>query len=299
MEELKRFIKQLVEKSFFWTKIINPGDIADPIVEAIKGKESPTAFELTNAEEIITPLQKSLENVERAIIEKEITESVKIENTQDISSPILPYLENIAEVIRQEISKLDKEVVVKNDISKLFGLFKTNHDRKSLENALKRIEKAINDREIPDYEDILYEISQKIPQIDTSSLVSAIENSRFVIPDELIKDGRIKVEVDRVGEGYFGGGGTEYVSSKDGQRINPATEETQQQILNALGGGDYAIRMASSGGYDYFGYASPGTASSAASWKIKRMDSNGIITWADGNASFDNVWDNHSSLTYL
>ena len=29
MEETKRFIKQLVEKSFFWTKIINPGDIAD------------------------------------------------------------------------------------------------------------------------------------------------------------------------------------------------------------------------------------------------------------------------------
>lgn len=81
--------------------------------------------------------------------------------------------------------------------------------------------------------------------------------------------------------------------------IKLATEETQQQILNALGGGDYAIRMASSGGYDYFGHASPGTASSAASWKIKRMDSNGIITWADGNASFDNVWDNHSSLTYL
>lgn len=50
----------------------------------------------------------------------------------------------------------------------------------------------------------------------------------------------------------------------------------------------------------YVGRALVGTTSSAATWAIKKIDttSGGIITWADGNASYDNVWDNRASLTY-
>lgn len=50
----------------------------------------------------------------------------------------------------------------------------------------------------------------------------------------------------------------------------------------------------------YLGYADPGTATSSASWKIKRIDvtSGAISTWADGNVLYDNVWDNRVSLSY-
>jgi hypothetical protein len=54
----------------------------------------------------------------------------------------------------------------------------------------------------------------------------------------------------------------------------------------------------------YRGEAAPGTATSAALWRIRRLDidnaSKGDVatTWADGNANFDNVWDNRASLTY-
>lgn len=50
----------------------------------------------------------------------------------------------------------------------------------------------------------------------------------------------------------------------------------------------------------YIGEADAGTATSAASWRIKRMStaSGIVITWADGNTNFDNVWNNRASLSY-
>ena len=50
----------------------------------------------------------------------------------------------------------------------------------------------------------------------------------------------------------------------------------------------------------YLGHAVPGTATSAASWRIKKIDvsSGATITWADGNFYFDNIWDNRASLSY-
>lgn len=51
--------------------------------------------------------------------------------------------------------------------------------------------------------------------------------------------------------------------------------------------------------YLYVCLAPIGTATSASAWKISRMEnSTGLITWADGNNSFDNVADNRASLTY-
>lgn len=50
----------------------------------------------------------------------------------------------------------------------------------------------------------------------------------------------------------------------------------------------------------YFGFAPVGTATSAASWQIYKIDetSGAVKTWADGDANFNNVWDNRASLSY-
>jgi len=50
----------------------------------------------------------------------------------------------------------------------------------------------------------------------------------------------------------------------------------------------------------YVGKASPGTATSAASWLIQKIDTTTgtVITWADGDGDFDNVWDNRAGLSY-
>lgn len=66
----------------------------------------------------------------------------------------------------------------------------------------------------------------------------------------------------------------------------------------------YTQRLAytSSGMPEFIGLASPGTATSATSWKIKKLVYTGTnvtsIIWADGNKKFDNIWDNHASLSY-
>jgi len=51
----------------------------------------------------------------------------------------------------------------------------------------------------------------------------------------------------------------------------------------------------------YVGYADPNTATSSASWQVLRViDSSGnkTLEYADGNDSYDNVWDNRASLIY-
>jgi len=54
----------------------------------------------------------------------------------------------------------------------------------------------------------------------------------------------------------------------------------------------------------YVGEALPGSTTASASWRIKKIDLNAGtdsdigIRYADGDSTFDNIWDNHLSLTY-
>lgn len=51
----------------------------------------------------------------------------------------------------------------------------------------------------------------------------------------------------------------------------------------------------------YIGSAKLGTADSAASWQIRKIETAGNVTsilYADGDRRFDNIWDNRASLTY-
>lgn len=56
-----------------------------------------------------------------------------------------------------------------------------------------------------------------------------------------------------------------------------------------------------SAGVTYVGKAAIASATSAASWQIIKMVESGTtttITWADGNSSFDNIWNNRAALSY-
>jgi hypothetical protein len=55
-------------------------------------------------------------------------------------------------------------------------------------------------------------------------------------------------------------------------------------------------------GIIYYCFAVTGAATSAAVWRIMKIDDispNRIITWADGNDLFDNICDNYLSLSYI
>jgi len=67
----------------------------------------------------------------------------------------------------------------------------------------------------------------------------------------------------------------------------------------------YATRVdnVTTAGVTYVGKALPGTGTAAASWQIQKIDESGspettVITFADGDANFDNVWDDRASLSY-
>lgn len=76
-----------------------------------------------------------------------------------------------------------------------------------------------------------------------------------------------------------------------------STETTLQTI--SFGGFKFALRMATVGSVDYVGEAAIGTVTSAASWRVKKIDSTSgiIITWA-GIGTFNQIWDNYASLSY-
>ncbi len=79
--------------------------------------------------------------------------------------------------------------------------------------------------------------------------------------------------------------------------LSASTESTLQTI--SFGGFKFGLRMATVGEIDYVGEAAIGTTPSAASWRIKKIDSTSgvIITWA-GTGVFDQIWDNRASLVY-
>ena len=59
------------------------------------------------------------------------------------------------------------------------------------------------------------------------------------------------------------------------------------------------IDQTTTAGYTYMCEALPGTLSSANTWRISRLAmATGVVLWADGNATFDNVADNRASLSY-
>jgi len=50
----------------------------------------------------------------------------------------------------------------------------------------------------------------------------------------------------------------------------------------------------------YIGKAATGSTTSTSVWQVQKIDTTTgtVITWADGNGDFDNIWDNRASLSY-
>ena len=103
--------------------------------------------------------------------------------------------------------------------------------------------------------------------------------------------------------------------------MSQATEKTTQAILNAncdetgklnVGVGtwngtswiasslDYAVKVTEVGAVTYLGKAKPGSSQASAVWQAKKIDgsSGTVITFADGNANFDNVATDLTALSY-
>ena len=80
-----------------------------------------------------------------------------------------------------------------------------------------------------------------------------------------------------------------------------AFNDSGAQLVDTDQAGQLQAIDGNADGYQYKGIAAPGTATSAASWQIRRWNLSGdpvITSWADGDNNADNVWDNRTSLSY-
>lgn len=61
-----------------------------------------------------------------------------------------------------------------------------------------------------------------------------------------------------------------------------------------------AIKITESDSVTYIGKAAPGSTQSSAVWQCQKIDetTGTVITWADGDSSFDNVATDLTALTY-
>lgn len=124
--------------------------------------------------------------------------------------------------------------------------------------------------------------------------------------DDATWDGKVKnlvYDVDTlswIAQTQSGGGGG---GGGDASAANQVTGNASLASIDAKTPAlEYAVKSDDvGGGVVYFGYATVGTSAASASWKIKKVtetDGDLEITFADGNANFDNTWNDRVSLSY-
>lgn len=101
----------------------------------------------------------------------------------------------------------------------------------------------------------------------------------------------------------LGNNGDTYIDSATGDFYLKTGTDTWT-FQSRLGDVTLAVNLDDVGGDPqvlYRGEAAPGTPTNASLWRIQRITINGddvVIEWADGNANFDNVFDNRLILSY-
>lgn len=96
---------------------------------------------------------------------------------------------------------------------------------------------------------------------------------------------------------------TDFMYTQDIPSKNVELTGNIAENLNEGIGTNYALYIRANSGdslVEYLGRAPTGSSTAGAVWQIRKIDetTGTIITWADGNDSFDNIWDNRESLSY-
>ena len=190
--------------------------IAGDSVAIIKKAQDKTTEAINNIDipkQDISPLVKATRDVEKAIKDKVNPDAIAISNPEAITGDLKAGLTDIVATLKTEIKNFDKEVVIKNDLSQLASLFKSNSDKKSILSALKKIEDKITEPEIQDYSVLLIELVRLADSDKTELLLTEILAKKYnvnfpsIMPVELdprlVDDNRVRTilpddQVDRM-----------------------------------------------------------------------------------------------------
>ena len=255
MEALIKFLRNQFRVGYFNVKLLNPKDVSDPIVGAIKS--IPDAATIKNPEEISSGIIEA---------QKETTQAVK-----DITFPEQKELD-----LKPLYEKFDelKTAIDKKELSVTVGETKIDVDTKGIISSVERLQQAvegsketIEPQEIIDYTELLGEVIKNLekPGYDYSKieeLLGVISKKEVVLP--LDEKGRVKVSVDKVSMGWRGS----LSSTESAKLLTLATEEKQDRLLLVKNPGQ-TLYDKDSTGLLYKGYnASPDAAQSATDWLI-------------------------------
>lgn len=294
--------KKFFRDNFVFTKVINTKEISEPIVDAIKNKEIP----VVSAEEISSPIVDALYKVQESVEMKEGIEEVTVKNIVDAKTDMTDVVSVLKDIrdkeypafpeipAQKESIKIDGEVVIsKPSWFKPVDLSETNKTLKEI--AKKEYPEFPKFPEFPSFADIFQKALSPIKDVLEKILAKPEKENP---PFEFDEFGRVKVNVDRAGGG--GGNPSVMLETKNGEILNPATEEKQDVLI-----GNYAILLddISTSGVTYVGKAIIGSSQASAVWQIRKLDESGTpttlsITWADGNSNFDNVWSDRLTESY-
>jgi uncharacterized protein YpmS len=213
---LIHWLQNQIKTGFFWSRIENPKDISDPIVKAIRDKEYETLDPLTVSE----PIVSALEDTTRAI------EAIQI---PEVKIPEVDFSEVVSS-LRELINKKDKDIVIKQGDTKVVV------DTNKLLKVLKKIEEKKPQEQI-DYTLILADICDAIEnkkEVDLSKIEKFLDEFKF--PELPLEDGRVKVslteeQMNKIQAHFIA---SDHLANKDNKRINPATEEKQDDIVTEL-----------------------------------------------------------------
>jgi hypothetical protein len=236
--------------------------------------------------------------------------AVKVKNIGDISDSLLPSIKEIKtsldkldlnvdfkevttaiEKLKKSMDSMEMNPTFKPEFKPTFKVENKMDQLNEVLSSLKDVKKAIDSIKLPDHSKELQNIRNSVDSIPS-------------FPD-VVKGGRIKVEVDRTGE-YHGivpfessnGQTKKALVDVDGHlqvdSIGVATEETLQAVLEAQGGSVYNYIQSETGAtYKYYGYAS------STGWKFKRKTlATGVWEVADGTGDYDTAWADKSSKSY-
>lgn len=277
-----------------------------------KRQKSPATPILVNGDELIGSLEEKINK-----FAKTIDTPITIDNIDDLIDKLstVPILTSAVKGLTEAVKSIKApnypDKIELDGMGEVINLFKQNDSKKLIEDNSKQI-KAI------------------IEALDSMSEVVS-KNEAKTAPEDYVPFRRVvkignKLVFDDNPTSVSRGGGSSIDTSSLATNANQTNGSHKTQIVDAGGevatvtGGKLDVNATLAGtvstesiyytpmvddtstaNVTYIGNAIPGSSTANAVWQIKKLNtSSGIVgSWADGNALFDNVWDNRTSLTYV
>lgn len=257
------------------TQLATPQDI-DKVVKSLDKLAVALKPELHDDQPVIAAINRLNEQIKQLpteMPEVESVEEVTVKNIAEFKGYIKPLLDAVGKLELNPI--FDPKIEVKPaDVTVTTEKMDTKPLLDSLGSLTKEFAKLS---------------SRKQPEVDlkpvieaTKATTKAINSLSFPVPNYIlpfrdINGKAAQVQLDSSGNVPTSGGSS--------STTNYATKIDDTTTANAV----------------YIGKAAIASSGASAVWQIKKLDTSTLAldkTWADGNDSFDNIWNNRASLSY-